>query len=71
MFYILKHNSNGEKQIHSFNESKRKRMELSCIKKLSVLLRKITSKHNAGFYCLNCLQNKKKKKLESRVYVIM
>ena len=71
MFYILKHNSNGEKQIHSFNESKRKRMELSCIKKLSVLLRKITSKHNAGFYCLNCLHSFRKKKLESRVYVSM
>ena len=27
----------------------------SCNKKLSVLLRRITSKHHGGFYCPNCL----------------
>ena len=30
-------------------------MELSYSKKLSALLRKIISKHDGNFYCLNCL----------------
>ena len=30
-------------------------MSLSCIKKLSTLLRETTSKNNGDFYCLNCL----------------
>ena len=30
-------------------------MALSCIKKLSALLHKITSETKGGFYCLNCL----------------
>ena len=29
-------------------------MALSSCKKLSALLRGITSKHNGNFYCLNC-----------------
>ena len=29
-------------------------MALSCSKKLSTLLRGITSKHHVDFYCLNC-----------------
>ena len=29
------------------------------VKKLSTLLRGITSKHNADFYCLNCLHSYK------------
>ena len=32
-------------------------MALSCIKKLSTLLRGITSKHDGDFYCLNCLHS--------------
>ena len=33
-------------------------MALSCCKKkLFALLRGITSKHNADFYCLNCLHS--------------
>ena len=27
------------------------------VKKISTLLHKITSKHNGGFYCLNCLRS--------------
>ena len=41
-------------------------MALSCCKKLSALLRGITSKHDGDFYCLNCFyslrtENKLKK----------
>ena len=32
-------------------------MILSCKKKLSALLRKITSNNNCEFYCLNCLHS--------------
>ena len=38
--------SNGEKQWHYL-----------VIKKLSALLREITSKHHSTFYCLNCLHS--------------
>ena len=33
------------------------KMALSCCKKLSALLRKITSNHVGDFYCLNCLHS--------------
>ena len=32
-------------------------MALSCCKKLSALLREITSRHDGDFYCLNCLHS--------------
>ena len=36
------------------------------VKKLSALLRRITSRNNGGFYCLNCFDFfRTKKKLES------
>ena len=58
--YILKINSHCEKLIlinNSLNDSKfrKRRLALSCSKKLSVLLRRINSKNNDDFYCLNCL----------------
>ena len=41
-------------------------MPLSCSKKLSALLKGITSKHKGVFYCLNCLHYfRRKNKLES------
>ena len=41
-------------------------MALSCSKKLSALLRGITSKHYGDFYCLNCVHSfRTKNKLES------
>ena len=41
-------------------------MELSYSKRLSPLLRRITSKHDSDFYCLNCLDLfRTKNKLES------
>ena len=41
------------------NDSKRRKRRLSlfCCKKLSALLRVITSKHDGDFYCLNCLNS--------------
>ena len=40
-------------------------IELSCSKKLSALLRGITSKHYGNFYCMNCLYSfRTKNKLE-------
>ena len=41
-------------------------MASSCIKKISALLREITSKNNGDFYYLNCLYSfRTKNKLES------
>ena len=47
------------KSKNSINDSKRrkKRMALSCSKKLSALLHGIISKHKGDFYCLNCLHS--------------
>ena len=39
---------------YSFNDFKQKRRHLT-VKKVSVLLRGITSKHDGNFYCFNCL----------------
>ena len=37
------------------------------VKKLSTLLRRITSKHHGDFYCLNCLHSfRTENKLESQ-----
>ena len=56
---------------YSLNDSKQRRMVLSCSKKkLSALLREITSKYNGDFYCLRCLhsfQTKNKLKLHRKV----
>ena len=38
--------SNGDKQVHYL-----------AVKKLSALLKGITSIHHGGFYCLNCLHS--------------
>ena len=47
---------NGEKQWHYF-----------AVKKLSALLRSVTSKNNGDFYCLNCLHSfRTKNKLGSQ-----
>ena len=35
------------------------------VKKLSTLVREITSKHHGAFYCLNCLHFRAKNKLKS------
>ena len=46
-------------------------MALSCCKRLSALLREITSNHNGDFYCLSCLHQystKNKVKRHEKVY---
>ena len=51
--YISKQNSNHEKN-YSFNETKPKRIALSCIKKFIWLQRGIRWKHADYLYVLNC-----------------
>ena len=58
--YISKINSNCEKQITLLmitNEEKEGLWHYIAVKKLSTLLRGITSKHHGDFYCLNCLHS--------------
>ena len=67
-----------QKRNHSFNDSKRKKMVLSCSKKISALSRGIRSKNNRDLYYLNCSfsleQNTKlnqiKKYVEIKISVI-
>ena len=55
--------SNGEKQCEAKSEG---RWHYLAVKKLSALLKRITSKNNGEFYCLNCLYFfRTKNKLES------
>ena len=68
--YISKINLNCEKQIILLIllrfKMKKRRMALSCSKKLSTLLRGITSKHHGDFHCLNSLYSfRTKNKLKS------
>ena len=52
----------------SFNDFKWRKVARPCSKKLSPLLREITSKHCTDFYCLNCLNSfRTKNKLESHI----
>ena len=63
--YVSKHNSKREKHVILLNisdggtcEAKsegRRQWHYLSVKKLSVLLRGITSKHYVDFYCLNCI----------------
>ena len=52
--YISKHSSNRKKQI-IFNDLNGEGWHYLVVKKLSVLLREITLKHDGNFYCLKCL----------------
>ena len=67
--YISKINPNCEKQIIILmipNKEKKGRHYLA-VKKLSTLLRGLTSKHQEDFYCLNCLHSfRTENKLKSR-----
>ena len=67
----LKTQLKSRKTNHYFNDSKRRRMVLSCNKKFSALLKGITSKHDGGFYFVNWLHLfRTRNKLEShRKYV--
>ena len=54
--YISKRNSNREKQVILLKiPNGIGRRHYLPVKKLSALLRRITSKHYRDFYCLNCL----------------
>ena len=62
--YVSKYNSNRKKQIILFMISNG--LHYLAVKKLSALLRGITSKNNSDFYCLNCLHSfRTKDKLQS------
>ena len=63
--YISKHHSNHEKQVILSMIQNGKKWHYLAVKKLSALLRGITSKHYGDFHCLNCLQSfRTKNKLE-------
>ena len=68
--YVSKHNSNREKKVILSMISNRKGWHYLAVKKLSALLRRITSKHYCDLYCLNCLHSfRTKNKLESHIKV--
>ena len=52
--YISKYNSNGRKQVILSMITDNKKWHYLFEKRLSALLRGITSKHDGDFYCLNC-----------------
>ena len=64
--YVSKHNSNRDKRVILLIISNGKGWHYLPVKKLSALLRGITSKHYGDFYCLNFLHSfRTKNKLES------
>ena len=56
---ILKHNLNRENQIILLIITCDKKWNYLAVKKLSSLIRVITSYHVREFYCLNCLHSYK------------
>ena len=72
--YVSKHNSNREKQVILLIISMGEKLwHYLAVKKLSVLLRGITSKHHGDFYCLNCLHSsaKDKKVRENKTFLTL
>ena len=55
--YVSKYNSNCKKQIIFLMIPNGERWHYIALKKLSALLRGITSKHHGNIYCLNCLHS--------------
>ena len=55
--YVSKHSSNHEKQVILLMISNREKWYYLAVKKLSALLREITSKHHGDFYCPNCFHS--------------
>ena len=55
--YISKHNSNRKKSIIFLMILNREGWHCLVVKKLSTLLKGITSKHDGGFCYLNCLHS--------------
>ena len=54
---VSKHNPNREKQVTLLIISNWERWHYPEVKKLTALLRSITSKNQGDFYCLNCLHS--------------
>ena len=65
--YVSKQKSKREKQVVLFMISNGKGSHYLVVKKLPALLKRIASKYDSNFYCLNCLHSFriKKTKLES------
>ena len=64
--FVSKNNSNREKQVILLMIPNREKWHYLPVKKLSALLRRITSKHYGDFYCMNCLHSfRTKNRLES------
>ena len=55
--YVLKHNSNCEKQVLLLMIPNGEGWHYLAVKKVSALLREITSKYHGDFYCLNILHS--------------
>ena len=55
--YVSKYNSNRKKQVIFLMIPNKGKLYYLTIKKLSALLRGITSKNDGVFYCLNCLHS--------------
>ena len=64
--YVSKHNSNQEKQVILLMISNKEGWLYLAIKKLSVWLRAIISKHHSDFYCQNCVLSFRTK---SKLYI--
>ena len=68
--YVSEHNSNGEEEVILLTiPSGEKIWHYLAVKKLSALLRIITSKYNSDFYCLHCLHYFRKTNLKIKGYV--
>ena len=52
--YKSKHNLKHENQVVLLMITDSKKWQYLAVKSLSALLRRITSKHDGDFYCLNC-----------------
>ena len=55
--YKSKYNLKRENQVILLLITDGKKWHYSAVKKLSTLLKGITSKHNGDFYCLHCFQS--------------
>ena len=55
--YVSKYNSNRENQVVLLMITDSKKQHYLAVKKISVLLRGITSTNNGEFYCLNCFHS--------------
>ena len=72
--YKSKHTPNREKQVILLMISNGENWDYLLVKKLSGLLRRITSNHKEDFYCLNCfvhiLQKINSKNIKKYVKII-